>query len=219
MGPPTTPRTSKKKAQQKRRPARGRHAMHRSAEDIHRIFGITDPRLMRALSYAAIGVNSIDVDLQRNYASTVFLEAASRRCPVSGERLIQSILSDVDFPMGSAWAGDPTPKMVKSLDGNHFAFIFLELRSGLLHPIPLKEKTAKTCIEAFAALEGFVRRRFPNTTLRQLHLDSDPVFTKTNPNSSLTGPRNVHELDMWLRDHQYLTIKHSPPHTQALNPF
>ena len=121
--------------------------------------------------------------------------------------------------MGSAWAGDPTPRMIKSIDGHHFVFIFLELRSGLLHPIPMKEKTALTCIEAFETLEGFVRRRFPNATLRQLHFDSDPVITKTNPLSSLTGPRNVQELDEWLSSsHPDLTIKHSPPHTQAMNP-
>ena len=101
------------------KPTPGRFAMLASAEVLHRRLGLTSPQLMRALTHAAVGVARVDVDLGRKFASAWFLEAASRRCLVTGERVAASILKDQGLPMGSSFSGDPIAKMARSFDG-HF---------------------------------------------------------------------------------------------------
>jgi len=60
---------------------------------------------------------------------------------------------------------------------------------------------------------------FPGVELTTLTLDSDPTWTKINSASSLAGTRNVAAVDAWIAEGRpHLRIKHSPPHTHALNP-
>ena len=189
-----------------------------SAEILHDRLGITCPNLMRRLATTSIGVAQVTVSLNRSFISNAYHEAASRRCKISGERMIESILADMNMPPGTVWAGDPTARMVVSLDGNRFAFIFMELSTGFNLPVSMKEKTTRSCIKAFEEPEATSARLFPGTTVRQIHLDSDPVWAKQHPSSPMSTTRNVQELDAWLSSRTDMLFKHSPPHTQALNP-
>ena len=135
-----------------------------------------------------------------------------------GARLPESIAADENLPMGSSWAGDNTCLMPPSHDAHIYGFLFVEQRSKLIFLHPMRDKTIKSCIEAFEALERFVQRTFPDIQLRRLRLDCAPGWTKTNPSSSLVAPRNVSALDSWLLTRPHLMITHAPPHTQALNP-
>ena len=100
-------------------------------------------------------------------------------------------------------------------------FLFMDLISNILFAHPMVDKSTKSCIEAFEALITFILRTFPaGTILRFLFLDSATSWARNTPNSSLHGTRNVAELDSWLRlpDRAHINVKHSLPHTQALNP-
>ena len=203
------------------KPTPGRNAMLTDPIILHRRLGLTSGLLMRALSDAAVGVSCPGADLTKRYISSWYLEAASRRRAITGARLPEAVARDADHPMGTCWSGDTTGRMVRSHDGHHYVFVFLELRSGIIFSHPMPDKTTASSILAFEALDAFVQRTFPaGSRLEWLHLDSDPAWTKTNPNSSLLGTRNVAAIDRWIRDtgRGHLRIKHSPPYTQALNP-
>ena len=198
--------------------AKGRFAMIRSADVLHECLGITNPKLMRALMGTAVGVGKVNVDMSHSFVSAAFMEAASRRSPITGARLPESTLADANMEMGCSWSGDPTCIMPLSLNGNIYAFLFVELRSGLIFVFPMRDKTIASCIAAFEALERLVQRTFPGVQLRRLRLDCAPGWTKTNPTSSLTGPRNVAAFDTWLVARPQLMVTHAPPNSMALNP-
>ena len=108
--------------------------------------------------------------------------------------------------------------MPKSFGGNRYSFLFVEARTGILVAFPMRDKTLASCPAAIEQLEKLVRRMFPGVELTTLILDSDPTWTKTNPTSSLAGTRNVAAMDAWIAEGRpHLRIKHSPPHTRALN--
>ena len=98
-----------------------------------------------------------------------------------------------------------------------YAFFFVELCSKVIFLYPMRDKTTGSCIAAFEALEKFVQLTFPGVMPGRLHPDCTPGWAKTNPTSSLAGPRNVAAFDAWLAARPQLMVTHAPPHTQVLN--
>ena len=159
----------------------GRFATLNTARDLHQRFGISDPKLMRALATLTDGVALVSVDQAHAFTSPFSLEAMSRKRAVPGARLPASIAADAAIPVGSSWAGDSTCKMPKSFGGNRYAFLFVEARTGILVAFPMRDKTLASCLTSIEQLEKLVRRMFPGVELTTLTPRQRPDLDQNQP--------------------------------------
>jgi len=77
----------------------GRFAILNTARDLHQRFGISDPKLMRALATLTDGVALVSVDQAHAFTLPFSLKAMSRKKAVRGARLPASIAADAFIPI------------------------------------------------------------------------------------------------------------------------
>ena len=185
-------------------------ALITSPQVLHSRFGVTDPKVFRALETSATGVRLRGKDCYSRYSSLAYAQQASGRTAIRHASLLHT------RPAGGQHASmDFTRTFERDMDGNVCALMFLDVATYMLWLCPLKNKGGAEAARAVNAYREHVRSVF-KTELVHLRSDSDPSF-------AVSGQGDAHIASALRKSLSasppHVDLTFSPPYCQAMNPI
>jgi hypothetical protein len=186
-----------------------RRAALTSAQVVHSRFGVTVPKVFKALASSAVGVELRGKDCYTKYMSLAYAQQASFRSSIR-----HSALPSAPPGPGHHASMDFTRAFERDVDGHVYALVFLDVATFMLWACPLKDKSGAEAARALCLYREHVRSTF-GTELLHLRADSDPSFAVSGHGEARVASALRHSL---AATSPVVQLSFSPPYCQAMNP-